>query len=198
MTAHTETEVKLYCPNLSAIARKLIQAGAALAVPRVFERNVRYENADESLTASGIVVRLRHDYRTRLTYKGPGAAQDGIIARYEAEVEVSDFDTMHAILLHLGYHPHLIYEKFRTTYTLDDVEIVLDELPYGYFVEIEGSASAIEQTLHKLDIGSLPRYGQSYTALFEIVKQNLKLDFQHLTFENFDGITVPETAFKVS
>ena len=41
---------------------------------RVFERNVRYENDDKSLTDNGIVVRLRQDHRVRLTYKEPTPA----------------------------------------------------------------------------------------------------------------------------
>ncbi|HLV35950.1 MAG TPA: class IV adenylate cyclase [Spirillospora sp.] len=195
MAAHTETEVKLYCPDLSAAASALIRAGAELVTPRVAERNVRYDNADGTLTRDGIVLRLRQDYRARLTYKGPGQIENGIMTRYEAEVEVSDFDTMHAILLKLGYQPRLIYEKFRTTYTLNDAEIVLDELPYGNFIEIEGEADTIEQLIPRLGLTDAPRYGYSYAGLFEIVKRNLSLDFRDLTFANFDGIDVPASAF---
>lgn len=195
MTAHTETETKLYCPDLSVVARGLLKAGAKLVTPRVFERNVRYENTDESLTENGIVVRLRQDYRARLTYKGPGQIADGIIQRYEAEVEVSDFDAMHAILLGLGYHPHMIYEKYRTTYELDECEIVLDEMPYGNFVEIEGEPAAIERVIEALGLNDATRYGNSYVGLFEIVRHNLGLSFRDLTFEHFDGIDVGESAF---
>jgi adenylate cyclase class 2 len=198
MAAYTETETKLYCPDLSAIARKLLLAGAKLVTPRVFERNVRYENADESLTENGIVMRLRQDYRARLTYKGPAQIAEGIMQRYEAEVEVSDFDAMHAILLGLGYHPHMIYEKYRTTYELDETEIVLDEMPYGNFVEIEGEAAAIERVIQTLGVSEAKRYGNSYAGLFEIVKHNLGLSFRDLTFEQFEGIDVPESAFRPS
>jgi adenylate cyclase class 2 len=195
MAPYTETETKLYCPELSAVARSLLKAGAKLVTPRVFERNVRYENAAETLTENGIVVRLRQDYRARLTYKGPGQIADGIMQRYEAEVEVSDFDTMHAILLGLGYHPHMIYEKYRTTYELDETEVVLDEMPYGNFVEIEGEAAAIEHVVKTLGLSDSKRYGNSYVGLFEIVKHNLGLSFRDLTFEQFEGVDVPESAF---
>ncbi|MBZ0298775.1 MAG: class IV adenylate cyclase [Anaerolineae bacterium] len=198
MNAYTETETKLYCPDLSDVARRLILAGATVTTPRVYERNVRYEDAGETFSANGIVLRLRQDYRARLTYKGPGQVSDGIMQRHEAEVEVSDFDAMHVILQNLGYHPHLIYEKYRTTYELDETEVVLDEMPYGNFVEIEGTAAAIEQVIGKLALGEARRYGHSYTGLFDIVKANLSLSFRDLTFDNFDGIDVPETAFVAS
>ena len=35
----------------------------------------------------------------------------------------------------------------------------------------------------------------SYTVLFKFVKANMGLDFQDLTFANFEGISVPESAF---
>jgi adenylate cyclase class 2 len=195
LTAYTETEVKLYCPDLSMVARKLIGAGAKLVTPRVFERNTRYENANDTLSKEGIVVRLRQDYRVRLTYKGPGQIADGIVQRYEAEVEVSDFDAMHAILRGLGYHPDMIYEKYRTTYELDETEIVLDEMPYGNFVEIEGDAAAIGRVIQTLGLSEFKRYDASYTGLFKTVKQNLGLKFRDLIFEHFDGVNVPESAF---
>lgn len=196
MTDHTETEVKLYCPDLETVRQRLESAGAELVAPRVFERNVRYENDSETLTANGIVVRLREDTRIRLTYKGPGTVAEGIMSRFEAEVEVSDFDTMSLILEHLGYRTYMTYEKYRTTYTLDGAEIVLDEMPFGNFVEIEGHAGAIEQIVAKLDMQAARRYGYSYTGLFDHVKHYLGLTFRDLTFANFDGIDVPESAFE--
>ena len=197
MSANTETEVKLYVPDLETVAQRLEAGGAELVTPRVFERNVRYEDGDESFTPQGVVLRLREDERIRLTYKGPGMVSGGIIQRYEAEVEVSSFDTMQAILEHLGYHPHMIYEKYRSTYELDGAEIVLDEMPYGHFVEIEGETTQIELLVTRLRLDQAPRFGVSYVGLFDRVRRNLKLDFRDLSFENFSGIEVPEWAFSM-
>jgi adenylate cyclase class 2 len=195
MNELTENEIKLFCPDLEAVAQRLRAAGANVKTPRVFERNVRYENEGKTLSPNGIVVRLRQDNRTRLTYKDPATVTDGIMERLEAEVDVSDFDTMELILGKLGYAPYMIYEKYRTTYTLNGAEIVLDEMPYGNFIEIEGDTAVIEQLIALLDLGGAPRYGQSYTSLFDRVREHLKLDFTDLTFENFAGIDVPERAF---
>ena len=57
----TETEVKFYIPDFSEIKNKLDTLGAKCTIPRVYERNVRYENADKTLTEQGVVVRLRQD-----------------------------------------------------------------------------------------------------------------------------------------
>ncbi|MBZ0295821.1 MAG: class IV adenylate cyclase [Anaerolineae bacterium] len=193
--SYQETEVKLYIPDHSAIEVHLNQLGAELTAPRVLEYNVRYENADETLTANGIVVRLRRDSRARLTYKEGGTVNNDVISRYEAEVEVSDFDTMDTLLDKLGYHRAMTYEKYRTTYELDNAEIVLDEMPYGNFVEIEGDADTIHSLLQQLDLDEATRYGASYTKLFERVKRHLGLTFRDLTFGNFEGIEVPTSAF---
>jgi len=196
MPNNTETEVKLYIPHLELVQVRLERLGATLAAPRVYERNVRYENAEKSLTPSGIVVRLRQDSRARLTYKEGASVEDGVVSRAEIEVEVGDFDAMQTILGKLGYHPHLVYEKYRTTYELDGAEIVLDEMPYGSFVEVEGDKPTIEAVLKRLELGGAARYDGSYMTLFERAKRHLGLTFNDLTFANFKGINVPESAFQ--
>lgn len=192
-----ETEIKLYVPDLAAVATRMEALGATLTKPRVFERNVRYENATHTLTQQEIVVRLRQDTRVRLTYKEPAQTpvMGGIYTRFEAEVEVGDFDQMELILGRLGYTPAIIYEKWRTTYTFNTVEIVLDELPYGNFIEIEGGEEDIRATVSQLGLQHAPAYAESYLTLFDTVRRNLNLVCHDLTFANFEGVIVPPNAF---
>ena len=91
---YTESEIKLYCPNFAPVLAILDRMGATLTKPRLYERNVRYEDADKTLTGRDIVVRLRQDDRVRLTYKEPLSEKgDGdITEKFEAEVTISDFD----------------------------------------------------------------------------------------------------------
>lgn len=197
--SYTETEIKLYVPDLAIVEARLKDDGAHLVRARLYERNVRYENAKMSLSKRGIVVRLRQDDRVRLTYKEPPKSHNGdgeIRDRYEAEVEVSDFNTMEIILGSLGYTPYMIYEKYRTTYELHGAEIVLDEMPYGNFVEIEGTAEAIRRVREVIGLGKARAFTQSYSGLFDNVRRNLQMDIHDLTFANFDGVDVPESAFE--
>jgi adenylate cyclase class 2 len=196
MNNYTETEVKLYVPFLEAVQVRLERLGAQLTAPRVFERNIRYDNVQRTLTPRGVVVRLRQDTRTRLTYKDNGKARDGIVTRTEIEVEVSDFDAMSAILMKLGYTPYMVYEKYRATYELDGAEIVLDEMPYGSFVEIEGEEKTVADIMKRLELDRAPRMDGSYADLFERVRRHLNLTFTDLTFDNFKGVRVPEEAFR--
>jgi len=196
MSRFQEVEVKLYITDLEMVAARLVAAGAERSVPRVFERNIRYEDAEQSLTNKGIVLRLRQDMHTKFTYKEPAPSIDDELAtRFEAEVEVSDFEAMDIILKKLGYQPYVIYEKYRTTYTLDRAEIVLDEMPYGNFVEIEGQPETIKALIERLNLGEFPRYKTNYMVLFDRVRTHLKLDVHDLTFENFADVAVPAEAF---
>ncbi len=192
-----EVEIKLYVPDLDAVADKLLDIGGRQVIPRVHEYNIRYENEAGDLTQRGIVVRLRKDTYVRLTYKEPpttAPTDDGLSHRFEAEVEVDDFDTMELILNKLGYSPHLVYEKYRTTYVLDDVEVDLDEMPYGNFVELEGEPENIYTVMDKLGLNEAQRYQTNYVQLFENVKKHLNLIIDDITFANFEGIDVPQSA----
>ena len=108
---------------------------------------------------------------------------------------VDDFDTMDVILQRLGYHPYVVYEQYRTTYTYGDVEIVLDEMPFGNFIEVEGPPDAIERALNALGLHDAPRILSSYMVLFDQLKAALGLHMHDLTFANFEGIDVPPRVF---
>ena len=185
-----EVEVKLYTPDLARVQGALEAAGATLVKPRLFERNVRYDSADGMLSARGVVLRLRQDDAARLTFKADEFVVDGIASRFEAEVEVSDFALMDVILRRLGYEVALIYEKYRTTYALAGAEVVLDELPYGNFTEIEGDAAAIERVVEKLGLAGARRMGGSYVYIFQGLKRRLGLQERDCTFEAFAGVDV--------
>jgi adenylate cyclase class 2 len=203
-----EVEAKLLVPNLDAVRACLeADAEARQTKPRVYEYNIRYEDAAESMTPRGIVLRLRRDRpvdddgadRVRLTYKAPPEVGTAITAgaktAFEAEVEVDNFEQMDVILQRLGYHKSVVYEKYRTTYTLAGAEVVLDEMPFGMFVEIEGAPAAIEPVVARLGLESAQRFTTGYLSLFWYAKLNLGLTFDDLTFENFRGIDVPPEAF---
>ncbi len=191
-----ETEIKLYVQDLADVARRIEQAGGKLTHPRTFERNIRYDTLDGRLGARHIVLRLRQDDRVRLTYKGAATLQEGALSRVELEVTLDDFATMDAILQKLGFVPSVRYEKYRTTYRLGAVEIMLDEMPFGHFVEIEGPLEAITSTQRALQLSSQPRLPLSYMGLFEHVKAALSLDMRDLTFAAFEGVSVPAELFE--
>ena len=188
---HVEIEVKIKVENLAAVEQKLKAAGATLKAGRVYERNVRYEDAGETFTPAARVLRLRQDTQVHLTYKEPHDPVGGGWARTELEVTVSDFETTDLLLQKLGFHAAWIYEKYRTTYALENCEVVLDEMPFGPFIEVEGQPDAIQRALLALGLTDAPRITASYSDLFFQLKARLGLPFRDLTFESFRDITIP-------
>jgi adenylate cyclase class 2 len=186
-----ELEVKFYLSKRKELEEKLIIQGGQLKDPRVHEINLRFDTPDQSLLNTGRLLRLRLDKRARVTYKGLGSIESGARLRQELEFTVSDFDTARAVFEALGYQVYMMYEKYRTTYKLGNLEVVLDEMPYGDFVEIEGpDGQSIQVAAQRLDLNWDARILDSYTVLFERVRAQLGIDFRDLSFENFKGLTV--------
>jgi adenylate cyclase class 2 len=189
---HFEVEVKFLVSDLAEIRERLAKAGASLLRPRTFEMNARYDNAGQELMHQGKLLRLRQDEIARLTYKGE--PQEAVISearvREELEIEVGDFAMTAAILERIGFEKQQVYEKYRETYELDSVEIVLDEMPYGDFVELEGAEVAIRDVAGKLALDWNDRILENYLALMARLKSYHDLPFDDLTFANFAGLDV--------
>jgi adenylate cyclase class 2 len=186
-----ELEAKFYLADLGKLQEILESLGATLVQPRTYERNLRFDTPEQTLTQSVQVLRLRQDTASRLTYKGAPQVLDGVSNRTEIEVTVGDFEKAQALLEALGYQVNMIYEKYRAIYELNNVLVTLDEMPFGNFAEIEGQdAAGILKTCHQIGLIWKLRTLQSYAVLFQTVKKNLGLDFRDLTFENFSEIEV--------
>ena len=189
--SNVEIEAKFYVTGLGGIKERLHKLEAHLIQERILETNIRFDLPDARLRSKGRVLRLRRDTEARLTYKGGSRNEKGVLSRTEIEFTVGDFDKAKLFLEALGYQEMLRYDKYRAVYELDGCHIMLDELPYGYFVEIEGESVAdIQQASDKLDLDWGAAITRSYNALFDSVKTALNLNFNDLSYENFAGIKV--------
>jgi len=194
----TEIEIKMLVYDLAKIETRLRGMGARLVQPRIFEQNLRFDLPDASLRNYHRVLRLRQDVNAVLTYKGPGKVVDGIRAREEWEVTVSDFAVMRKIIESLGYDIQFIYEKYRTTYDIEQSHVMLDETPLGSFVEIEGADEvSIFSAANHLQLDSTTAIPDSYQLLFEQAKTSLGLTFRDMTFNNFANTQVQPSTLGV-
>jgi len=193
-----ELEIKLYLHDLPGFQRHLEAVGARLAQPRVHEINLRFDTPGGDLGRTFQVLRLRKDTAARLTYKGPGEILGGVRLRREIEFTVGDFEAARALLEALGYQVSVMYEKYRTTYELDGVQVTLDEMPFGNFAEIEGpDPASIHAAAEKLGVDWEARVVESYTFLFERLREKLGLTFRDLSFANFAGMEVKSESLGV-
>jgi adenylate cyclase, class 2 len=193
-----EREIKLYIQDLAALADRLRVCGADLARKRMLERNLRLDTLDHSLKDAGRLLRLRQDDRVRITYKDNAQVEEGVVTRTELEFIADDFAIAKKLFEALGYEVVVIYEKFRQEYRLGDVKVMLDELPYGDFIEIEAPSKAlIDGVAQILGLDRTKGIETNYLGLLEVVKKNLGLNFRDLTFTNFESLLVSASDLEV-
>ncbi len=185
-----ETEVKFHLVNPNRLKHALELVGAILEQDRIFEVNLRYDTPERSLSSQAKVLRLRQDEAVHLTYKGSGQIEDGALSRQEIEFIANDFLAAKHFLEALGYEVMMTYEKFRSTYTLGELLITMDEMPFGYFSEIEGpDAKNIQKAAILLGLDWKRRINASYSDIFRLLKVRFDLAFSDLNFENFKNLT---------
>jgi adenylate cyclase class 2 len=182
---YEETEVKFYLRDPAQLANQILAAGGRLHIPRTHEFNLRFDTPDREFQRAHRVLRLRRDQTNRLTYKEGGRIQDGALRRMEIEFDVGDFDAARQMLEALGFEVVFAYEKYRTTYELKGTQIMLDELPFGDFVEIEGPPELLRPVAITLKLDWQAAIPYSYHDLFERLRAARTLPFRDLTFENF-------------
>lgn len=186
-----ELEVKFFLNDLPGLARRLEAENARLVQARIYENNLRFDDPKGTLSRSGQALRLRQDVRSILTFKGTGRVEGDVNVRQEIEFAVSDLTAARHFLEALGYQVVVIYEKYRTSYDLDDVHVVLDELPFGNFAEIEGPGSeSIQAAAARLGLDWPAHSNDTYLGLFQRLKSSRRLDFRDLTFANFAGLSL--------
>ena len=188
-----EIEVKFFVPTVEPFRAKLLELGATLGQKRVFERNLLLDTPDQRLRQAEQVLRLRQDNNVRLTFKSKPIHHSEMKVREEIEMEVGDLKTAVLLFNRLGYQPQLVYEKYRETYHLGTAEIVLDELPYGDFIEIEGDEADIRRMAEAMGLDWNGRLSHNYLQLMHQLKQHHNLPFNDLTFANFADLTISIT-----
>jgi adenylate cyclase, class 2 len=188
---HEEIEVKFLIEDLMAMRQRLVALGATLSTPRTYEENLLFDTPDAQFRRQGRLLRLRRDQRNRLTYKEPPAQHNADFKiMQEYEIAVSDFGQAHAMLTKLGFAVALRFEKYRETFTYQGAEVVLDEVPFGVFMEIEGPQEAIRAIVTALGLDFNARLVSSYVDIFDAVCATYKLPVTDITFEAFRSCTI--------
>jgi len=158
-----EKKYRLTKSQRDKVVRRLGELGAK-SLGEEFEENTLF--AGEALDLGRSVLRLRRvGKKAILTYKERFPSTDSIKRQREDETTVGDADAMEDILDAVGLVPRLVYEKRRATWKLGNAEIVVDELPFGLFMEIEGSEAEIRKVEKQLAIKGLRAELQTYPQL---------------------------------
>ena len=187
-----ETEVKFFVKDLQRVEMRLRELKAHLIQARVHEVNLRFDNPNSDLRREFKVLRLRNDTEAKFTFKGPSEERaDGVLSRREIEFSVSSFDAAKEFLEALGYVQVAFYEKYRTIYEQNDTHIMLDELPYGNFVEIEGEKiNALQEVTDLLNLNWEATVNVGYLVLFDRISTKYKLAPDQLSFKALESLQI--------
>jgi adenylate cyclase class 2 len=185
-----ETEAKFHLSRPAEMEQRLRELGPNLIQSRVHETNLRFDTPAGDLSRQGRVLRLRLDNAAHLTFKSDTQLRDGALDRTEIEINVGDFEAARRLVEALGYELVFLYEKLRTVYELEGCQVMLDELPYGNFLEIEGEFGRLRPLAGRLGLNWDAAIPESYHGLFMRLHASRKLSFRDLSFENFKGFLV--------
>ena len=163
MSLETEKKYRLGTGDRERITRALVEMRAEF-VGQHFEENIIFSSPEMLERAS--IVRIRNvGDRCLLTFKRRVESRTDIKEQIEYETSVSDAGEMTSILNELGLQPRVIYEKRRDIWNLRSAEVVLDELPFGDFMEIEGTVTSIKEAEMLLGIEDLKAEIETYPRL---------------------------------
>jgi adenylate cyclase, class 2 len=163
MPIEIEKKYRLNEAQMEAVQKRLSEVNAD-HVGEAFEENTLF--GSRAIDLGNSVLRLRRtDTKAVLTHKQRLPGESPVKHQEENETVVEDGDAMAAILDGLGFTPTLVYEKFRDTWRINDVEVVIDRLPFGLFMEIEGSEANIAKMEKQLLITDLEAEHSTYPAL---------------------------------
>lgn len=165
MATKLETEIKLPVDDLPGLLRRLSRIGAR-DHGRVFEQNTIYDTPGRDFQRQDRLLRLRietvRDGRRQatLTSKSSPNRQEADRKtkkstqrhkeKIEREAEVCEPALTARLLEKVGLRPSFRYEKYRTSFRLNDLHLDLDETPIATFLEIEGRPAAIDRAAREL------------------------------------------------
>ena len=163
MGIEVEKKYRLTREQYERLIRRLREIGAQ-AEGEEFEENTLY--AGGNLDLSRQALRLRRVGRKAIfTYKERDPSESAIKHHREDETTVENAQALNSILDALGFKPTLVYEKRRSTWRLKGAEIVLDELPFGLFAEIEGEENSIREVEEQLGLADAEAEMATYPEL---------------------------------
>jgi len=163
MPIEIEKKYRLTKTQRGAIERRLRELSLTPSALE-HEENTIYRGG--RLDLGGCALRLRRvNGRAYLTFKRRLPSKSAIKHQEEHEVAITDPDGMDWILRSLGFQPGLVYEKRRTRWNVDGAKVVIDELPFGLFMEIEASVKQIKRTEKLLDAQALPAVMETYPTM---------------------------------
>lgn len=176
MAIETEKKYRLTAEQYAEMLVALEEVGAE-PTGEDFEENTIYSSWRMKREKCVLRIRKTAD-RTLLTFKKRMPNALDVKRQIEYETLVADAEAIKNIIENLNMKAFIIYEKRRKKWNFKNTEVVLDELPFGLFMEIEGKImdiALVEMMLGAEDFTTEPKtylhltkkFGQRTEQMFE-------------------------------
>jgi len=170
-----ETEIKIRIDKKTF--HKFIEGNSKFQ----FEKTYGYFTKNYENMSKGIFPRIKVMGGTALVSVKVKVRESKMFERdeYEFEIEKDKVESVRLMFGALGYVIELVFEKRR--YNMESVnncDFVVDELPFGYFIELEGEETNIEKSIEELGLKNNERINGAYLKLWEDYKKLNKLTGQ--------------------
>ncbi|MCA1558182.1 MAG: class IV adenylate cyclase [Acidobacteria bacterium] len=163
MSIEIEKKYRLTGEERKRLLARLVETGAEHSASE-FEENTIYTGG--TLVPGRNVLRVRRvGGKAILTYKERYPSATAIRHQREEETVVENAEALAAILDALSFRPALVYEKRRETWSFRGAAVVVDELPFGLYAEIEGEEEAIKEAERILELEAVASEMATYPQL---------------------------------
>ena len=178
-----EIELKFRIEKPSLIREKLKEVGAKF-IGKAFEKTVKFDTKNDDLKREGKFLRVRTGFKSVITFKRKIRPKDKKFKeREEIELGISNPKAIKKILENLGFTKKWVMEKYREKWQWGSAEIVIDKLPFGNFIEIEGSKRAIEKNAKLLGLRLTDGLTYTYWGLWEDYRKKHKIRDKNIIFK---------------
>ena len=201
-----EYEVRFYYPSseVNNLLDKLSELKELEKKPRTYEKTIQYNHSDPRYDFYSKEIdgrfRLRlskniEESKCKLSWKRrlPNTTENLVNKEEEKEVRISYEDVDNFIfIIENVMHFKVVdsYEKYRTIFTNEDVEISIDEYPFGIALEIENKSSTknpeevVMNYASKLKLNIKDSYRLSWDDKYvEQCKEQNKEIYNEVTFD---------------
>lgn len=201
-----EYEVRFYYPSseVNNLLDKLSELKELEKKPRTYEKTVQYNHSDPRYDFYSKEIdgrfRLRlskniEESKCKLSWKRrlPNTTENLVNKEEEKEVRISYEDVDNFIfIIENVMHFKVVdsYKRYRTIFTNEDVEISIDEYPFGIALEIENKSSTknpeevVMNYASKLKLNIKDSYRLSWDDKYvELCKEQNKKIYNEVTFD---------------
>ena len=149
---------------------KIIEKEVKYCITNPMELIDKLKNSKE-----GTYIRLRTGFKNTLTLKKARVKESEVSERLEIEIEIDDMESCQKLLQEIGLNEKLIMEKYRMIWEVNGTIITIDELPFGVYVEIEGSVQSIKILSELLGLNYDNRIIITYWEIYKDIMESMQM-----------------------